>query len=282
MGKEHPVMVEGRDEICIRNLEVYAYHGVYPQEKEKGQRFYLNVLLFLDTRPAGRKDDLSLSVNYGEVCERLHEWMRERSFDLLETVAEKLAERLLLTFPLIRELELEIRKPEAPIPLPFESVSVKIQRGWHQVYLSIGSNVGDREKQLLEAVEELKAKKEIRSVKVSSFLITKPYGGVAQEDFLNGAVALETMLSPKELLDFLHGIEARAGRTREIHWGPRTLDLDILFYDKWIYEDEDLILPHVDLENREFVLRPLKELAPNFRHPVLGKTVSQMLEAVLR
>ncbi len=115
---------------------------------------------------------------------------------------------------------------------------------------------------------------------MSELLVTKPYGGVEQEDFLNGCLELETLLTPQELLEELHRIEQEAGRERKIHWGPRTLDLDILFYDKELIETEDLIIPHVDLENRYFVLKPLAEIAPNFRHPILKKTVTQMLEAV--
>ncbi|MBQ6095986.1 MAG: 2-amino-4-hydroxy-6-hydroxymethyldihydropteridine diphosphokinase, partial [Lachnospiraceae bacterium] len=118
----------------------------------------------------------------------------------------------------------------------------------------------------------------IRNVKGSTFLETKPYGGVEQDDFLNAALALETLLSPKELLELLHDIERDAGRTREVHWGPRTLDMDILFYDKLVYEDEELILPHIDLQNREFVLKPMCELAPFLRHPVLGKTMQELLD----
>ena len=266
------------DEIRIDNLEVYAYHGVYPEEKEKGQRFCVNATLFLNLRPAGISDELALSVDYGAVCHKITEWMKEKKYDLLETVAEEVSLRLLNEFSLVREVSLEIRKPEAPIGLPFESVSVKIRRGWHQAYLSIGSNMGDREAYLEDAIEALEEEKTIRCVKVSSFLETEPYGGVEQEDFLNAAVGLETTLAPLELLELLHQIEKKADRKREIHWGPRTLDMDILFYDKLTYEDDDLIIPHVDLENREFVLEPLSEIAPNYRHPILERTVTQMLE----
>ena len=270
-------MREEYDEIRIRELEVQANHGVLWVEKELGQPFFLNVTLYLDTRPAGGTDALKDSVDYGNVCAKLTEWMSEENYDLLETVVKKLSEKLLLEFPLIHHLDLEVRKPEAPIDLPFGSVSVKACRGWHQVYLSIGSNMGDREKYLQQAVEAIRENGAIRNVSVSSLLETKPYGGVPQDDFLNGVVALQTYLSPKELLHFLQGLEQKAGRKREIHWGPRTLDLDILFYDKLIHEDAELILPHVDLENREFVLRPLCELAPYYRHPISQRTVRQML-----
>ena len=107
-----------------------------------------------------------------------------------------------------------------------------------------------------------------------------PYGGVEQDNFVNGMFEIRTLLTPEELLRELHKIETSEGRERKIHWGPRTLDLDILFYDKELIETEDLIIPHVDLENRYFVLKPLAEIAPNFRHPILKKTVTQMLEAV--
>lgn len=266
------------DEIRIRNLEIYAYHGVFPEENEKGQPFFVNATLLTDTRRAGLTDDLTSSTNYGEVAEVCDRFLKAHTFQLIETVAEGLAKEILVTFPLVQGVKLEIRKPEAPIGLPFESVSVSIERKWHKVYLSIGSNMGEKEHYLQEAIEKLMVHSDMRNVKASSFIVTKPYGGVEQDDFVNGAIYVETLLPPEELLENLHTIEAEAHRERLIHWGPRTLDLDIVFYDKEVYESEDLIIPHVDMQNREFVLIPLRELAPNMRHPILQKTVTEMLQ----
>lgn len=265
-------------EIKIEELNVYAYHGVYPDENEKGQNFYVNATLFQDTQRAGESDDLDLSTDYGEICVFITRWMTGHTFKLIESVAEQLARDILYEFPLVNSIELEIRKPEAPIPLPFGSVSVNIKRGWHTAYIAIGSNMGDRAAYIDEAVRILGAEKHTEILKISDIITTKPYGGVEQDDFLNGAVKARTLLTPAGLLKFLHEIEQNAGRERKVHWGPRTLDLDIIFYDKLIYEDDELIIPHVDMENRDFVLKPMCEIAPNFRHPVLGLTMTQLLE----
>lgn len=268
---------EVRDEIRIENLEVYAYHGVYPKERKAGQAFLVNITLHTDVRRAAAADDLALSADYGEVCALISRWMKENPCNLLETVAERLAREILLKYKALSSVDLEIRKPEAPIPFPFGCVSVKVSRGWHKAWLGLGSNLGDTAGYLDGAVQALGEHPLIRGVRESGRIVTSPYGGVQQENFLNSALELETLLSPEELLSLLHEIEDQAKRKRTVHWGPRTLDLDILFYDRMIFESGDLVIPHPDLENREFVLRPLSELIPNYRHPVLKRTVVRML-----
>ena len=112
---------------------------------------------------------------------------------------------------------------------------------------------------------------------MSKLIVTEPYGGVEQDEFLNGACKIQTLLAPWELLDRLHELEKEAGRERLIHWGPRTLDLDILLYDNEIIENDELCIPHVDMQNRRFVLEPMAEIASHKRHPVYGKTMAEML-----
>ncbi len=266
------------DEIRIDNLKIYAYHGVYAEENEKGQDFYVNAVLYTDTMQAGKEDALSLSTDYGEVCHVINDFLKIHTFRLIETMAEKTAEQVLSHFPLVRELDLEIRKPQAPIGLPFESVSVKIHRGWHKAYVALGSNMGDKRAYIEQAVDAMKKDGHIRNVRVSSLIQTTPYGEVQeQDDFLNGMAELETLYTPNELLAFLQEKEQEAKRVREIHWGPRTLDLDIIYYDQIVMQTETLTIPHADMQNREFVLQPLCELAPFVRHPVFGKTTVEML-----
>ena len=268
------------DEIRIEELEVFANHGVFPEENVLGQKFLVSAVLYTDTRKAGQTDDLTASIHYGEVCAFIDRYLREHTFKLLERAAECLAEELLLNTNHLRKVRLEIKKPWAPVGLPLKTVSVSVEREWHDAVIALGSNMGDRQGYLDGAVEKLDVVQGCRVRKVSGFLETPPYGVTDQADFLNGSLELETLLYPHELLDELHRIEKEAGRERILRWGPRTLDLDIIFYDDLILQDSDLCIPHVEMHKREFVLKPLSEIAPYRRHPVTGKTVQEMLEAV--
>lgn len=264
------------DIIRIDNLEVYAYHGVYDEEKEKGQYFYVNAELYTNTRKAGMNDDLDASTNYGTVCDFIHDFMTKHTYGLIETVAEQLAQALLLEFKLVKSVLLEIRKPHAPIEKEFESVSVEIERGWHEAFVAFGSNLGDKEKFIDEAIEALSNLPQINIVAISDKIVTEPYGNVEQDVFLNGVMKIETLLPADELLQILQKVEEHAGRERKIHWGPRTLDLDIIFYDDDIISEDDLIVPHPDMKNRDFVLKPLMQIAPYKLHPVYRKTISDI------
>ncbi|MEF9425882.1 MAG: 2-amino-4-hydroxy-6-hydroxymethyldihydropteridine diphosphokinase [Candidatus Mariimomonas ferrooxydans] len=144
------------------------------------------------------------------------------------------------------------------------------------VYIGIGSNLGNREENCNKAIDLLIIKG-IKVVKRSSRYETEPWGIREQPEFINMAVEAETRLAPKELLDNLKAIESTLGRRDNVRWGPRIIDLDILFYDDLIMNTPRMEIPHPGIKDREFVLKPLSEIAPDKVHPVLKKSMRTLL-----
>ncbi len=145
------------------------------------------------------------------------------------------------------------------------------------MHIGIGSNLGDRQDNCLKALEMLKSQGLIIK-KISSFYETKPWGVKEQPIFINLAIEVETAFSPDELLCTLKNIENTMGRKQTIRWGPRVIDLDILFYGDEIIDTEELQIPHRHLHERDFVLIPLNEISPDKVHPILKKTVREIKE----
>ncbi len=145
-------------------------------------------------------------------------------------------------------------------------------------YLGIGSNLGNREKYIASAIKHLSQDPEIEVLQKSKLLKTEPYGNIYQPSFLNCVIKIETTSSPKQLLKCCMKIENELGRIRKEKWGPRNIDIDILFYNDRILNKPDLIIPHPDLHNREFLLKSLNEIAPDLIHPVLKKKIRKLLQ----
>ncbi len=143
-------------------------------------------------------------------------------------------------------------------------------------YIAIGSNVGNRRYHCLKAVELLEQSGQAVS-KISSLYETEPWGVKNQPPFINMAVEIETEFPPKKLLGLLKKIEKKMGRKKTVRWGPRVIDLDILFYDDLTLNNDDLVIPHPLMHTRVFVLEPLSEIAPEKVHPVLRKKVASLL-----
>lgn len=264
------------DKIYIRDLEFIGYHGVFEEEKKLGQKFYVTLELITNLRDAGLNDDILKTTHYGEVAKTVEKIFFSKKYDLIETLAEDIAREILLNFNLISELKLEIKKPWAPVGIPLDNVAVEINRKWTEAYISIGSNMGNKKENLEKAISELSQVKDTFVTKKSEIIETEPFGYKEQDDFLNACVGIKTLLPARELLKELLAIEKRMGRERKIKWGPRIIDLDIIFYGKEVIEEDDLIVPHPYMEYREFVLKPLEEIIPNFVHPLLMKRVSTL------
>ena len=147
-------------------------------------------------------------------------------------------------------------------------------------YIALGSNLGDKEKNLRCALLLL-TQQGVEVVRVSSFLSTKPYGVTDQPQFLNAVACVRTSLAPLALLDVLLATELAMGRVRLRHWGERNIDLDLLLYEDVVLDTPRLRLPHPDMQNRDFVLLPLAEIAPELKHPTLQKTIWELKENLM-
>lgn len=266
------------DKIYIENLEVFAHHGYYEYEREMGQKFVVNAVFSLDLSKAGEDDELQETINYGEASRFIADFMTSHMYKLMETLTEKLCEALLIKYPIINNISMRISKPQAPIPLRLDCPSVELNRGYHDAYISLGSNMGNREGYINDAVVMLLGDEKISSAKLADIIETKPYGKTDQADFLNTVVYVRTIYTPHQLLKKCSEIENEANRVRTEKWGPRTLDADIVLYDDICINTENLTIPHPDMKNREFVLRPLVSLNPGAINPVYGKSAAVLLE----
>lgn len=260
--------------ISIEKLEIFARHGVYDFEKENGQNFYIDLDFYTNDI---LQDDILQTVNYATVVEKIKEFFTKKSYDLIEFCCNDLSVYLLKQFDKIVKLDLTVSKPNAPIVDIFSNISTSISRGWHKVYIATGSNLGDKENYILTAINEIKHNDNFRFIKQSTLISTKPYGVTDQPDFINGAICVDTLLSPNELLTYLQSLEKKANRVKLRKWGERTLDLDILMYDNLVMFTPDLKIPHPEMHIRDFVLTPLKEIEPYLVHPIKNKSVTELL-----
>lgn len=264
------------DIIKIDNIEIFANHGVLKEENILGQKFLISLEIYTDMTEAGKTDSIEKAIDYGEVITLVKKFAEENEYKLIETLAKKLTEFLLLKFRGAEKIKTEIKKPWAPVKIHTDSISVIIERGWKNVFLSLGSNMGDKKGYLDFALGEIKNSQFCKIEKVSKFIITKPVGDVSQDDFLNACVKIKTLFTPYELLAFINKTEEKAGRKRLVHWGPRTLDIDIIFYENIIMYDERLKIPHPEMENRAFVLEPLLDIEPFYKHPGYKMSVKEL------
>lgn len=254
------------DRIVLQGVSARGFHGVLASEKREGQTFVVDVVMEVDLSAAGASDDLSDTVNYAEVAGDVVALIEGESLDLIEALASRIADRVLAR-PLVEVVEVTVHKPQAPVGHPFTDVQVKVTRERQApVVIAMGSNLGDSVETLHDAVISLYAWVDI--IEVSPVVETDPVGGPDQPAYLNAVVTATTHLAPSTLLAGLHEIERAHGRTREVHWGPRTLDLDLIQYGDPVFDTDvrmqtaTLTLPHPRAHERAFVLVPWLQAEP--------------------
>lgn len=270
------------DRIEIRGLTVTTTHGVLAFEKDIPQPFVFDIDLEVDVLAAGQRDDLTASVSYADVAQRVVEVVTAQTFDLIETVADRVAS-VCLSFDRVEAVAVRVRKPQAPAGVTFTGSNagpaVCIRREQRRdVVIAMGTNLGRRVATLRSALERLKAIDGLTLVHVSPLVETDPVGDVPQPDYLNAVVVGHTRLTGEHLLRELHAIEAEHGRSRTVRWGARTLDLDLIQLGKPGTDDEvrvggpdaaakdallsPLALPHPRAHERSFVLVPWFQATP--------------------
>lgn len=249
--------------IEIKDLTIEATHGVFESEKTTKQPFVFNIVLDVNFLNAAKTDDLTKTISYCDIMNDVKEFATTNTFNLIETLSYRCALMLLKKYRQIEKINLSVSKPEAPFDMQFKTVQTTTILSWHKVYLSLGSNLGNKEALLKRAVKLLNKEDEIEVKATSDFYKNPPYGGVATEEFVNMAVEIDTTLNPYDLLNKIHEIEKALGRQRTVRWGNRTIDIDIIFYDDLHMNEKDLTIPHKDYRNRDFVLVPLSQIAPH-------------------
>ena len=266
--------------ILIKDLNLFGYHGVKESEKKDGQNFRFNIEILLNKNVFLEKDNLEDTLNYSEVIRIIKDINNKQRFNLIETLSRTIADRIMKISPLVQKVLVKIEKTAPPIKENLGSVGVECvidheerdkdntKKAWADVYLSLGSNMGRREENLRKAVDVIGESPDIDIIRVSSIYETEPMYVKKQDYFYNIAVhcRVDKKLGPFEFMGFLKGVEYELGRKKASKkYGPRIIDIDLLYYGKTTLQSGFLTVPHPKIKERKFVLVPLSEIAPDFK-----------------
>lgn len=263
-------MTETPDHIVVSGISGFGRHGVFEHERRDGQDFVADVDLEVSTLAAARSDALADTVDYGTIATAVYDVIVGEPVDLIETLAERIAATCLRNRA-VRVVQVTVHKPGAPIATPFTDVRVRITRTRTRYALGLGSNLGESPTTLQAAVDALAAVPGVFVEAVSPVYRTAPVGGPPQPDYLNAVVVGETALSPTDLLGCIQRIEQVHHRERTVHWGPRTLDIDLLAFGSETVDGPDLQVPHPRAHERGFVLVPWNDVAADMVVPGRGR-----------
>lgn len=265
------------DRVFVTDLCLHGNHGLHPEETRLGQKFHVDIECAVDLAPCAAEDDYEKAVCYGTLCDMAAEVSASGPFRLIETLGHRIAEAVLARFYAVNEVVVRVRKPSAPLAAVFGHVGVEIRRRRRRrIGLSLGSNMGDKIANVQTALSLLRTENVVEFDAISKFYRTAPWGKEDQDWFVNACATGWTTLTPEEVLKACKRIEFHVGRVPTVRWGPRAIDIDILFIDAIDIEGPELTLPHREMFNRAFVLAPLAEIAPDLE--IGGRTPQAELE----
>ncbi|WP_153397751.1 2-amino-4-hydroxy-6-hydroxymethyldihydropteridine diphosphokinase [Ornithinicoccus halotolerans] len=260
------------DLIQLRGVTATGHHGVLAHERRDGQPFVVDLDLAVDLRRAAATDELADTVSYAEVAAAVVRVVEGPPLDLIEALAGRVADTVLAAHPPVQAVTVTVHKPQAPVGVAFDDVTVRLRRERDvPAVVALGANLGRPAAAVRRAVRALGRAPGVHRVRVSPLVDSDPVGGPEQPAFVNAVALVRTRLPARELLTVLHAIEQDAGRTREVRWGPRTLDLDLVQYgtpgaaDEVRSDEPGLQLPHPRAHERAFVLLPWHRLDPDAR-----------------
>jgi len=278
--------------IFVKNLKLYGYHGVREHEKKDGQYFLFNIEVLMEDSDYSNRDKLENTLSYSDVIREVKKINKSKRYDLLETFSQVLANRIMEMSGLVRKVAIKIEKPSPPIDEKLDGVGVEyildkdsrrsVETGGiksgniknsgtgdlNEAYLSLGSNMGNRKINLKKALKLLESNPSIGIEGISSLYETEPMYIKDQKSFYNIVVktSIEKNMGPFELLGTIKAVEYSLGRKNiEVRYGPRPVDIDILYFGDEIIESEILEIPHPKIGERKFVLLPLSEIAPDIK-----------------
>lgn len=270
--------MNGADRILLTGVRGFGRHGVLPEERADGQEFVIDLELSLDLGVAAATDRVVATVHYGELAEQVVAAIAGEPVGLIETLAQRIAD-IALRDDLVDRVVVTVHKPAAPIPVPFADVAVRIERARstpsEHVVIAIGTNLGDRDTTLDDAVGALRRLPGLTIDAVSpvhaTVAVTDHGPDTSRPRYGNQVVVGRTDLDPALLLAALLRIERAFGRVRAERWGDRTLDLDLIAQGDRVLDEPGLVLPHPRAHERDFVLLPWLEAEPDAVLPGRGR-----------
>ncbi|GAD10986.1 bifunctional folate synthesis protein [includes: dihydroneopterinaldolase] [Gluconobacter frateurii NBRC 103465] len=267
--------------VFVRDLCLFGYHGVLPEENRIGQRFIIDIEIRADLSGAIAEDDYRQAVCYGTLCDIAAESVAGKPMGLIEALAGRIADDILERLEGVEVVLVTVHKPSAPVPYPVSETATTVTRHRiHEVAFSLGANLGEREATLNAALDRLSMENGLDITDVSSFYDSAPWGGIDQPSFVNLCATGRTTLTPHALLRVCKVIEGDLGRIPGTRWGARAVDIDVLYYGERSLSDRILTVPHRHLFDRAFVLEPLAEIAAG--HVIGGRRVADALAVLPR